>query len=128
MPNWCNAEISGHLGRDPEVRYTPAGKAVCNFSVAYNPGKKEDNKPTVWFNCICFGDLAEKLAKELSKGAGVVIKKCSPQIRKWQDRDGKDRETLEWLVWEAEVYRKPESRESAPSYEEPPFDDDSIPF
>ena len=131
MPNYCNLQLSGHLGKDPDLRYTPNGKAVVSFTVAYNPGKKDDNKPTVWSNCKAWGDNAEAIAQKFQRGAGIVITSASPEVRKWTDKDGKPRETLEWIVWKFEEYEKKENGGGGAGggYEEPSFNpDDDIPF
>lgn len=82
--------IIGNLGRDPELRYTPQGKAVCNFSVATTEtwGKGQDkNEKTVWFKVTCWGNQAENASKYLHKGDPVYVE---GRIGKdeWTGRDG----------------------------------------
>ena len=69
--------IVGNLGRDPEMRYTPGGQPVTNFSVATNRrytasnGEKVDE--TIWFRVSSWGNLAETCNKYLSKGRKVLV-------------------------------------------------------
>ena len=69
--------IVGNLGRDPELRYTPGGSAVCSFSVAVNEsyvrstGEKVDN--TIWFRIAAWGKMGEACSKYLAKGRPVLV-------------------------------------------------------
>lgn len=69
--------IVGHLGRDPEMRYTPSGAAVCHFSVATSrtcpAGDGELKKETTWFKVTAWGRLAENCNHYLQKGSKVLI-------------------------------------------------------
>lgn len=60
----------GRLGRNPTMKYTPAGTAQTNFSVALNTGYGE-NKSTVWLNLVCWGAQAETMNKYLAKGSRI---------------------------------------------------------
>jgi single-strand DNA-binding protein len=62
----------GRLGRDPDLRYTKAGKPVCNFSVACS-SKSGDKTYTEWINIVAWGDKAEWCASNLRKGTRVHI-------------------------------------------------------
>lgn len=64
--------ISGKVGQDPELRYTPAGMAILTFSVADTYGK-DDKKKTTWHNVTVFGQLAENTGNTISKGSTVII-------------------------------------------------------
>ena len=64
--------LVGRLGRDPEIRYTPSGKAVCNFSIATDEGFGE-KKRTEWHNIVLWEKTAEVASKYLSKGSLVYI-------------------------------------------------------
>lgn len=69
--------IIGNLGKDPEMRYTPSGQAVCSFSVAssrkYTTGGGEQVKETTWFRIQAWGKLAETCNQYLKKGGMVYI-------------------------------------------------------
>ncbi len=85
--------ILGNTGRDVELRYTPQGVAVANFSVASNTVRNTasgQQKKTDWFNVTAFGKQAETLARYLKKGASVLVRgKLS--FNPWLSRDGEAR-------------------------------------
>ncbi len=85
--------LIGHLGRDPEVRYTPAGLAVANFTMATTEKFKEEER-TEWHRIVAFDKLAEIMGQYLSKGKQVYIE-GRLQTRDWQDKDGNKRTTTE---------------------------------
>ncbi|MDJ0876819.1 MAG: single-stranded DNA-binding protein [Desulfobacterales bacterium] len=94
--------LVGHLGRDPEVRYTQDGRPICNFTMATteqwrdkNSGERRDK--TEWHRIVVFGKLAEICGEYLSKGRQVYIE-GKLQTRKWQGQDGQDRWTTEVVV------------------------------
>jgi len=90
--------LVGNLGKDPELRYTPSGAAVVNFSLATSETYKDRDgnrqTKTEWHNIVAWRQLAEICGKFLHKGKQVYIE-GSLQTRKWQDRDGNDRYTTE---------------------------------
>lgn len=130
--------ILGNLGKDPETRFMPNGKAVTNFSIATSEswkdkqtGEKKDK--TEWHNIVMFDRLAEIAAEYLKKGSSVYVE-GKLQTRKWQDKEGKDRYTTEIVAHELQMLgSKPERQQreqvpgARPTQGEPGFDDD-IPF
>jgi len=89
--------LVGNLGRDPELRYTPQGLAVCDFSMATNERKKDKSGewhdvPT-WFRVTLWRNQAENASKYLKKGSPVYIE-GRLSLEEWQDRDGNTRNTL----------------------------------
>jgi single-strand DNA-binding protein len=90
--------IVGNLGRDPELRYTPQGNAVCNFSVATNEKRRDKNGDlqdvTTWFRITLWGKQAENASKFLTKGSPVYVE-GRLRVEEWTDRDGKLRYTLD---------------------------------
>ena len=90
--------LVGNLGRDPELRYTPQGVAVCNFSIATNERKRdkagEFQDVTTWFRVTLWNKLAENANKYLTKGSQVYVE-GRLKVEEWTDRDGKSRYTLE---------------------------------
>lgn len=90
--------IVGNLGRDPELRYTPQGTPVCNFSVATNERRRdragETQDITTWFRVTTWGRQAENASKYLSKGRPVYVE-GRLRVEEWTDRDGRQRYTLE---------------------------------
>jgi len=95
--------IIGHLGRDPEMRYTPSGRPVTTFSVAtsrsWNTSDGERRTETEWFNVVAWGSLAEICKQYLSKGRQVYIE-GRLQTRRWEDDDGNKRTTTEIVAKE----------------------------
>ena len=133
--------LIGNLGKDPEVRFTASGQAVASFSLAtsetYKDKSGEKVEKTEWHNITLWGKLAEIAGEYLSKGKTVYIE-GRLQTRKWQDKSGNDRYTTD-IVGDkmqmlsakgersgGEASQAPKS--SASTYEEPPFQDDDIPF
>jgi single-strand DNA-binding protein len=145
--------LVGNIGKDPETRYMPNGKAVTNFSVATSEswtdrtsGDKQER--TEWHNVVLFEKLAEIAAEYLRKGSQVYIE-GSLRTRKWQDKEGKDRYTTEIVGRDMQMLggrggaggggsseqsgaggssrSSPESSAPPPAADEGEFDDD-IPF
>ncbi|HMO80132.1 MAG TPA: single-stranded DNA-binding protein [Pyrinomonadaceae bacterium] len=90
--------LVGNLGRDPELRYTPQGDAVCDFSMATNDRKRDksgeyQDVPT-WFRVTLWGKQAENASKYLAKGKQVYIE-GRLSLEEWTDRDGNTRQTLQ---------------------------------
>ena len=90
--------IVGYLGRDPELRYTPQGIAVCNFSMATTDKKRdkagEMQEVTTWFKVTLWRQQGEVASKYLNKGSQVYIE-GRLRVEEWTDRDGNNRYTLE---------------------------------
>ncbi len=90
--------LVGNLGADPELKYTPSNRPVCNLSVATNEvwkdkgGQKQER--TEWHRVNVWGEPAEHCSKYLSKGRMVYVE-GRIQTRKWQDKEGKDRYSTE---------------------------------
>jgi len=94
--------LIGNLGRDPETRYMPSGKAATNFSIATSERFKdretgEPQERTEWHRIATFDRLAEIAAEYLKKGSKVYIE-GRLRTRKWQDKDGKDRYSTEIIA------------------------------
>lgn len=90
--------IVGNLGRDPELRYTPQGVAVCSFTMATNEKRRDKSGDlqdlTTWFKVTLWRQQAENAAKYLSKGSPVYIE-GRLRIEEWTDRDNNNRYTLD---------------------------------
>lgn len=91
--------IVGHLGADPEVRFTAGGEAVCNMRIATSDTWKdkvsgERRESTEWHRVVLYRRLAEIARDYLKKGMQVYVE-GKLRTRKWQDRDGQDRYTTE---------------------------------
>ena len=90
--------IVGNLGRDPELRYTPQGTAVCSFSVATSEKRKDKSGEmqdvTTWFKITLWNKQAETASKWLTKGKPIYIE-GRLRTEEWTDKDGKTRTSLE---------------------------------
>ncbi len=90
--------LVGNLGRDPELRYTPQGQAVCSFTMATNEKRRDKSGEmqniATWFKVTLWGNQAEVASKWLTKGRPVYIE-GRLRIEEWTDRDGNNRQSLE---------------------------------
>ena len=90
----------GNLGRDPEMRYTPNGKPVTQFSVAVSHSREPDGQGgwiddgTDWFRVSVFGDRAERAAEQLRKGNKVFVEGRF-KSREFEGKDGEKRTSLD---------------------------------
>ena len=96
---FCKVMIIGNLGRDPEMRYTPTGKPVTQFSVAVNQSTKNQQtgewvEETDWFRVSVFGDRAERAAEQLRKGNRVFVEGRF-RTREFEGQDGQKRTSLD---------------------------------
>jgi single-strand DNA-binding protein len=86
--------VVGNIGRDAEVKFTPQGQQVCEFSVATNEKRTNGEIETTWFQISAWGKLAETCSQYLSKGREVYIE-GRLRVREWSDREGRTRFSLE---------------------------------
>jgi single-strand DNA-binding protein len=99
--------LIGNLGKDPEVRYMPSGKAVANVTLATSDSWKDKNtgekqERTEWHNVVFYSPLAEIAGQYLRKGSSVFVE-GRLQTRKWQDKNGQDRYTTEIIANEMKM-------------------------
>jgi single-strand DNA-binding protein len=99
--------LIGNLGNDPEVRYSQAGAAITNISVATSETWKDkqtgaQQEKTEWNRVVFFNRLAEIAGEYLKKGSKVFIE-GQLRTRKWQDREGQDRYTTEIVAREMQM-------------------------
>ena len=126
----------GNLGKDPEMRFMPDGKAVCNFSIAISEKYKdklgESKEVTEWVNVALFGKLAEIAGEYLKKGSKVYVE-GKMKTEKYS-KDGIDRHTTKIIGEKMEMLSSKSETENKPRVEQKPeasgFDnmDDDIPF
>lgn len=97
------AMIIGHMGKDPEMRYAPNGRAVTTFSIAtnrsYTLANGERKTETEWFNVITWGSLAEICNQYLRKGLQVYVE-GRLQTRRWEDSEGVKHASVEIVASE----------------------------
>lgn len=94
--------LIGNLGKDPEVRYTPNGAAICNITLATSRNWKDKNtgdkvEETEWHRVVFYDRLAEIAGEYLKKGRPVYVE-GRLKTRKWQDKEGKDNYTTEVIA------------------------------
>jgi single-strand DNA-binding protein len=111
--------IVGNLGNDPEVRYSQAGAAITNISVATSEvwKDKQTGQPqerTEWHRIVFFNKLAEIAGEYLRKGSKVYIE-GQIRTRKWQDKEGQDRYTTEIVSNELQMLDSRGANSGGPS-------------
>jgi single-strand DNA-binding protein len=121
--------VIGHLGRDPEMRYTPSGRPVTTFKVAtsrsWNTANGERHSETEWFNVVTWGNLAEICKQYLTKGKQVYIE-GRLQTRHWEDKEGVKHSTIEIVANEMIMLgERREANNHAPAGEEPVASEES---
>ena len=94
--------LVGNITDDPELRFTPSGSAVANFTVAVNrryknPDGQWEDKLDGFFRCSCWRDMAENISESLKKGMRVMVVGRLQQ-RSWEDGDGNKRSSFEIAV------------------------------
>ena len=132
--------LIGNLGADPEMRYTPTGKAVTTFRMAVNrtwrdQASGEQQKDTQWFNIVTWEQLAEFCSRYLSKGRLVYVE-GRLQTRSWDAPDGTKRYMTEVVAQEINLLdRAPTGGASegglpmdAGDFDQQPLPDDDLPF
>ena len=99
--------VIGNLGRDPEVRYTPNGAAICNVSIATTRNWKDKSsgekvEETEWHRVVFYDRLAEIAGEYLKKGRPVYVE-GRLKTRKWADKDGVEKYTTEIIANEMQL-------------------------
>ena len=99
--------LIGNLGRDPEMRYTPSGSAICSLRIATartwkNKDSGERVEETEWHSVVMYDRLAEVAGEYLRKGRPVYVE-GRLKTRKWQDKEGNDRYTTEIVAEEMKM-------------------------
>lgn len=129
--------VIGHLGKDPEMRYTPSGRPVTTFSVAvsrsWNTADGERRTETEWFNIVAWGNLAEICKQYLNKGQQVYVE-GRLQTRRWEDKEGQKHTSVEVVANEMMMLgdrrdnNKTQESDQEDEGPEPVADEDEFPF
>ena len=125
--------VIGHLGRDPEMRYTPSGRPVTSFSVVttrtWTSAEGERHEESEWFNVVAWGNLAEICNQYLGKSQQVYIE-GRLQTRGWEDNNGKKHYRTELVANEMIVLgsRRSAHISSSETNNEQAPDGDRFPF
>lgn len=133
------AMLIGNLGRDPEVRTTPSGQPVANFTLATNRKWRDRDgnlqEQTEWHNIVCWGRQAEIAGQYLTRGKQIYVE-GRIQTRSWDDKETGQKRYMTEIVCDnfQMLGRKGDDRETSRSAAEPSGDygagptDDDIPF
>lgn len=123
--------LVGHLGGDPDSRYTPSGTAVVNFTLATNEAwrdsKGDSQEKTEWHRCVMFGKTAELAGEWLKKGQLVYIE-GKLQTRNWEDKDGNKRYTTEIVSDVFTMLGRKMNESEKPVVTSSGDDEDDLPF
>lgn len=103
--------LVGRITADPELRSTPNGTNVCAFCIAVDEGK---DKEASFFDCVAWRHTAEFISKYFQKGSAIAISGSLHQ-RRWDDKEGRKRSTVEITVSEASFAGSKEKAEQAPA-------------
>ncbi|HAD82895.1 MAG: hypothetical protein A2509_09900 [Candidatus Edwardsbacteria bacterium RIFOXYD12_FULL_50_11] len=118
VPTLNRVLLSGRLTRDPELRYTPNGSAVCNFSLAVNRRHKDQSgrwqDDTTFINVVAWQAIAENVNKYLHKGSPVMVE-GRLESRSWETETGQKRTVIEIRADSVRFLEKSETgQDSAP--------------
>lgn len=141
MASMAKIQIIGNVGRDPELRMTPNGRPVCDFSVAVNRVQTaggERNEQTDWYRISCWGKQAETAQQVIQKGQQIFVDgRFTP--REWTTKEGEKRMSLDISCNDFQLLGSRRDREGGMgggpvggngAQEQPAgtFDPDEIPF
>ncbi len=126
--------IHGRLTANPELKQTPSGVSVCNFTVAVDRSyTRGEDKQTDFFNCVAWRGLADTISKFFPKGQEIVLS-GEMQSRRWEDDQGNKRLSWELIADGFDFCGNKESKinstnnETASSDITETINDDDIPF
>lgn len=126
--------LMGRLTRDPELRHTQSGTAVCSFTLAIDRDRKDANgeKQTDFIDCVAWGKQAEFVSQWFSKGMmAIVVGRI--QSRKWQDQNGNNRTAIEINCEDVSFGETKKNRDSNSGrqnsdFADMPEEDSDVPF
>ena len=90
-------EVAGHLGANPEERFTPSGQKVITLRLAAT-ARKSGKEETVWWKAVIWGDRFDRMMPYLKKGSALIVigEMSKPEI--YNDREGKPQVSMELTV------------------------------
>lgn len=137
MPALNHVVLLGNLTREPELRYTPNGTAVCDLGLAvnrrYTTNNGEKREDVLFITCVAWGKTAENCAEHLEKGSLVAVE-GRLQSRTWEDKQGQKRTSIEVVAEQVQFLsfrdggRDSGRRPQSPQPARTPDDGDSVPF
>ena len=135
LNSFNKAMLLGRLGKEPELKHTPSGIAICSFPLATSEKIKKDEEweeRTEWHNILVFGWQAKSCAKFLEKGSMVFIE-GKIQTRKYKDKNENDRyvfeivaENIKFIENKKEKYKQENKRQDEINMDG--INDDDLPF
>ncbi len=130
MANLNKVLLAGNLTKDPEIRFTPSGLGICNFTLAVNTviGKDENNQlrtEVLFIDIVAFGKQAETVANYLKKGSNVFVD-GRLRYRTWEDSSGNKRAKHE-IIMNSFQFLSPKDRDQETT-SEAGLEDEDIPF
>ncbi len=103
MPNLNVCHLIGNLTRDPELRVTPKGTAICAFSIAVNRKWKDDGQQereeVTYIDCEAWGKAGENIAKYVTKGRPLYVQ-GRLRLDQWEDKTTKEKRSRMKVVVE----------------------------
>ncbi len=119
MATFNQVTFIGRLGKDPEMNYTPNGKANTKFSLAVDQGKdtKGNSLAPMWLNIVCWNELAERMSGWLSKGMPVLVQGQLKQ-HKYSDKNNIERVALEVIAGTIQILEKRDPNATPTSQED----------
>lgn len=123
--------LIGNLGKDPEVRHLESGSVVARITVATNENYKDKSGEwqtmTEWHDVIAWRYLAERAERDLKKGSLVFVE-GKLQKRKWQDKEGNDRYSVEVVAAVLKLLEKRQGSGAGPGAALPTSEDEFVPL
>jgi single-strand DNA-binding protein len=123
--------LMGRSVREPELKYTPKGNPICNFSIAVNR-RYQDKTTQEWkdeasfFNCVSIGQQAERCAERLKKGSAIIVE-GTLRSRSWTSQNGDKRSTVEIFARRVQILDKMGAEPEAGAVPEPETEEQNIP-
>lgn len=131
MASVCTVHLIGNIGKDPEVRYSAAGKPITNASLATTSRRKKDGEmveTTEWHKLVFFDKLAEIVGEHVTKGSMIYVE-GTIKYEKYINKNGVEVNTTQIVCDEMTILKRPDKEK--PKYEGLPQledDDSSTPF
>jgi single-strand DNA-binding protein len=97
MASFASATLLGHLGRDPDTRFSQAGTAITTFSIATSRKDGQGAETTTWWRCTVFGKRGEVIAQYFRKG-DLILVQGEPSLREYTANDGAAKTSAELIV------------------------------
>jgi len=97
MPNYAAVTIVGHLGRDPETKFSQSGTAITKFAIATSRKNGQGTETTTWWRCTSLGKRGEIIAQYFKKGDPILVQ-GEPSLQEYTAGDGALKNSLEVLV------------------------------